>query len=202
MPTYRVGVRLKAFDAGFSGVLRRAAGGVGRIGSAAQRAAGQGASAFRRVTGDAAAVGAAFEHAAGRATGALDRVAGRARQMGGAVRRASADGAQSVTRLIGRVRELGRAMRGAGGGAAGSSLGGHLLRAAGVGAAGAIAHNVATTDTRVRRLGVESGRSRGEQTAFRNEVFGVAANRGVSATEILAAAGAAQGKGGVRPGAA
>ena len=30
MPTYRVGVRLKAFDAGFGGVLRRAAGAAGR----------------------------------------------------------------------------------------------------------------------------------------------------------------------------
>ena len=57
MPTYRVGVRLKAFDAGFGGVLRRAAGAAGRVGSAAQRAAGRGSSAFRRVAGDAAALG-------------------------------------------------------------------------------------------------------------------------------------------------
>ena len=63
MPTYRVGVRLKAFDAGFGGVLRRAAGAAGRVGSAAQRAAGRGSSAFRRVAGDAAALGATFEHA-------------------------------------------------------------------------------------------------------------------------------------------
>ena len=35
MPTYRVGVRLKAFDADFGGVLRRAAGAAGRVGSTA-----------------------------------------------------------------------------------------------------------------------------------------------------------------------
>lgn len=132
--------------------------------------------------------------------GSFSRVSGAAGPMGGAVRRAADQGvrafgqlrraAGSVVSGIGRIRSESAA--------AGDGLGRLASRLAVVGTAGVGLGRMATLDTEVRRLAVESGRTLDEAYAYRDVAFGVASGQGHDPAELIRAARAAQGAGGVR----